>query len=418
MTTISPGAPRPGEQASGLAAVLDAVRSREAVTQPQLVDRLGLGRSVVAQRVATLEAAGLIALDRHAPSTGGRAPRELRLRSEAGYVLGVDIATNELMVGLADLAGNLLEKRVEHIDVSEGPDVVFATLDRLAGAMLDEAGARGAVWTVGVGMPGPVTFQGGEPVSLPTLPDWSRHPTRERLSGWWSAPVWMDDRVNLCALGEWSANPVAAGSEHLLYLGGGSNVGAALLVHGSIYRGAKGLAGAIGHVRVPEADGVVCSCGNVGCLEAVAGREALVRNGRLLAEGGESPALAAVLAATGTIRPVDVTRAAGAGDPAAQALLHRSAVALGAGLANLVNAFNPDLVIVGGGIARARAHVLAAIREEVYRRSLPMATRDLRIELSGVEDEIAGVIGAVRFGLDELFAPSHLPAVLRARARG
>lgn len=405
----------PGEQTSTLAAVLAAIRSGSGVTQPVLVDQLGLGRSVVAQRVATLEAAGLVALDQRGPSTGGRAPRQLRLRAEAGHVLGVDISTNELVVGLADLTGTLLESRTEAIEVADGPEAAFAVVERLAKSLLDETGARGTVWTVGVGMPGPVTFVGGEPVTLPTLPEWSRYPTLERLSGWWSAPVWMDNRVHLSALGERAANPVAAASEHMVYLGGGSSLGAALMLHGTVYRGAKGLAGAIGHVPVPEAEGIVCSCGNIGCLEAVAGRTALVRDGRELAETGRSPALAAVLAATGTIMPLDVTKAAGAGDGAAIALLHRGAVAIGGSLAGLVNAYNPDLLIIGGGVARARAHVLAAIREEVYRRSLPTATRDLRIELSEVDQEIAGVTGAVQFGLDQLFAPDHLPAVLRAR---
>jgi predicted NBD/HSP70 family sugar kinase len=404
----------PGE----LAAVLGAVRSGRGVTQPMLVDQLGLGRSVVAQRVATLEAAGLIAQDQRGPSTGGRAPRQLRLRAEAGHVLGVDISTNELVVGLADLAGTLQECRHEEIDVANGPDAIFAAVERLGNALLDETAARTRVWSVGVGMPGPVTFVGGEPVTLPTLPDWNRYPTRERLAAWWSAPVWMDNRVNLSALGEISANAVAAASHQLLYLGGGSSIGASLVLEGRVYRGSQGLAGAIGHIPVPEAGGLVCTCGNVGCLEAVAGGEALARNGRLLAARGESPALAAVLASHGVLRPFDVTRAAEAGDAAARQLLHRAAVAIGGSLASLVNAYNPDLVIIGGGIARARAHVLAAIREEIYRRGLPAATRDLRIEPSEVDQEVAGVTGAIQFGLDEVFAPNHLPTTLRARSAG
>ena len=415
-TTIPAGVRREG--LSSLSAVLDAVRYGSGVTQPVLVDQLGLGRSVVAQRVATLETAGLIASDQRGPSTGGRAPRQLRLRAESGHALGIDISSNSLVVGMADLAGNLLESVTEAIDVADGPDATFAAVERLAKTLLDQTGSHGSVWTVGVGMPGPVTFEGGEPVTLPTLPDWSRYPTRDRLGGWWDAPVWMDNRVNLSALGERSANPVAAASEHMVYLGGGSSIGAALVLDGKVYRGAMGLAGAIGHVAVPEADGVVCTCGNVGCLEAVAGGAALARNGRDLAESGRSPALAGVLAETGTILPLDVSRAAGAGDAEARALLHRSAVALGSSLATLVNAYNPDLVIVGGGIARARAHVLAAIREEVYRLSLPMATRDLRIEPAEVDQDISGVTGAVQFALDQLFSPDHLPAILRARAGG
>jgi predicted NBD/HSP70 family sugar kinase len=228
--------------------------------------------------------------------------------------------------------------------------------------------------------------------------------------------VWMDNRVNLSALGERRVNPLAAASRHTVYLGGGEAIGAAVVVDGQIHRGARGLAGEIGHVPVPEAGDAVCRCGNVGCLDLVAGRSALVRDGRLLADTGQSPALAAILARTGMIRPVDITLAADSGDAAARALLHRSALLLGASLATMVSVFNPDLVILGGGMARARAHLIDAIRETIYRRALPAATKHLRIEPSAVDMEIAGVIGAVQFAVDEIFASEHLSLWLDHRS--
>jgi predicted NBD/HSP70 family sugar kinase len=406
----------PSERFSGLAAVLDALRSDGGITQPLLVERVGLGRSVVAQRVAELESAGLIASNGLGPSTGGRAPRRLRLRGEAGYVLGIDIATNELLVALADLAGNLLATRHEESDVSDGPDAIFAAVERMGDALLDEAGARENLWSIGVGMPGPVAFDDGDATVMPTMPDWDRFPTRARLSARWGAPVWTDNRVNLSALGERRVNPVAAASQHTIYLGGGEALGAAVVVDGRLYRGARGLAGEIGHVPVPEAGETPCRCGKSGCLDAVAGRAALVRDGRLLAETGQSPALAAILAETGTLRPADITLAADKGDQAAKALLQRSARLLGTSLATLVSVFNPDLVVIGGGMARARDHLIAAIRETIYRRALPAATQDLKIEPSAVDMEVAGVIGAVQFAVDNVFAAEELPRLLDRRS--
>jgi predicted NBD/HSP70 family sugar kinase len=405
----------PSERFTGLAAVLDAIRSDAGITQPVLTDRVGLGRSVVAQRVGELESVGLVAPDGLGPSTGGRAPRRLRMRAEAGYVLGVDIATNELLVAVSDLAGNLLATRHEESDVSGGPKAVFAAVERMGDALLDETGARGNLWSVGLGMPGPVAYD-GLATAMPTMPDWDRFPTRARLAALWAAPVWMDNRVNLSALGERRVNPVAAASCHTIYLGGGESIGAAIVVDGRLFRGARGLAGEIGHVLVPGAGDAPCLCGKVGCLDAVAGRAALVRDGRLLAETGQSEALAAVLAATGTIRPVDITQAADEGDPAARALLHRSGRILGDALATLVSVFNPDMVILGGGMARARAHLLDAIREAIYRRAVPAATRGLLIEPSAVDMEIAGVIGAVQFAVDQIFAAEHLPLWLDERS--
>ncbi|SFT58123.1 Sugar kinase of the NBD/HSP70 family, may contain an N-terminal HTH domain [Geodermatophilus amargosae] len=408
----------PSDRYTGLAAVLGAIRNSADITQPLLVERVGLGRSVVAQRVAELEVAGLVVSDGFGPSTGGRAPRRLRLHAEAGYVLGADIATNELVVGVADLAGNLLDTRHRETDVVDGPDAVMGAVEEMAGELVEEVGAHRSLWSFGVGMPGPVAYDDGGPAAMPTMPEWSRHPTRQRLTDRFGVPVWMDNRTNLSALGERRVNPVAARSQHMVYLGGGYGIGAAVVVGGRIHRGAHGLAGAIDHVPVPGAADVVCRCGKTGCLEAVAGGAALARDGRLLAETGQSPALADVLGRTGRIRPGDVTEAAGSGDAAARALLNRAAVLLGRSLATLVNVFDPDLVVIGGGIARARAHVLAAIREEVHRSALPAVTRDLRIEPSAFDQEIAGITGAVEFALGELFSPEHLPTVLDARAGG
>jgi predicted NBD/HSP70 family sugar kinase len=406
----------PSERFTGLAAVLDAIRSEPGITQPALTEKVGLGRSVVAQRVGELEAAGLVVNDGLGPSTGGRAPRRLRLRAEAGYVLGVDIATNELLVSVSDLSGNLIDSKHESSDVADGPDAVFAVVERMGDALLDETDTRDNLWSIGLGMPGPVAFDDGDATAMPTMPDWDRFPIRARLAGRWSAPVWMDNRVNLSALGERRVNPLAAASQHTIYLGGGEALGAAVVADGRLYRGARGLAGEIGHVPVPEGGDTVCRCGNTGCLEAVAGRSALIRDARLLAETDQSPALAEVLAESGTIRPVDVTVAADKGDPAARALLQRSARLLGNSLATLVSVFNPDLVILGGGMARARAHLIAAMREAIYRRALPSATQDLRIEPSAVDMEIAGVIGAVQFAVDRIFAPEQLSRWLDARS--
>jgi predicted NBD/HSP70 family sugar kinase len=404
----------PSERFTGLAAVLNAVRNGDGITQAMLVEQVGLGRSIMARRVAELEAAGLVASDELGASTGGRAPRRLRVRAEAGCVLGVDIASHELVVGLADLAGNMHATRHQHIDIG-GPEAILALVESLGDALMN--GTRGPLRSVALGMPEAVAVDDEVPVALPTMPEWDRYPVRERLASRWSVPVGMDDRVNLLALGERRVNPLAGRSRHMLYVGGGAGIGAAVVADGRVYRGSSGLAGAIGHVTVSGAGDVSCGCGNAGCLEAVVGGAALSRDGRMLAETGRSPALAAVLADRGEIQPVDITRVAEQGDPAAGALLDRAGVLLGDGIAALVNAYNPDLVVIGGGIARAGERLLDAVRESVRRHALPAAVRRLRIELSVADEEIAGVTGAAQFALDQVFSADHLPALLNGAPR-
>jgi predicted NBD/HSP70 family sugar kinase len=152
---------------------------------------------------------------------------------------------------------------------------------------------------------------------------------------------------------------------------------------------------------------VVCRCGNVGCLEALAGGAALARDGEKAVHEGRSAVLADALRANGNLTARDVAWAAARGDQAAVELLTRAGQLVGSMLASVVNFFNPSLIVIGGGVAQAGDQLLATIRETVYRRSLPLATRDLVVARSTLGDR-AGVVGAAAMVLDELFAARSL----------
>lgn len=397
----------PAERTESLVAVLDAIRARPGITQPALTQQVEWGRSVVAARIAELETAGLVVTAGIGPSTGGRAPRRLRLRAETGIVVGIGIGASRMEIGIADLAGQLIRRADERIDVAAGPEAVLTRAEQVVDRMLAEHAPGRAVWGTGVGVPGPVEFATGLPVAPPIMPGWDGYPIRDRFARRYDAATWVDNDVNLLALGEVHTNPVAAAAGDMLFVKIGTGIGAGLISGGRLHRGTNGCAGDIGHVVAAETEGVICRCGNAGCLEAVAGGAALAREGRWLAETGGSPLMAGILAEAGTLRAADVTAAAHRGDPAARALLARSGRLVGATLATLVSFYNPGLVVVGGEVARAGDYVLAAIRESVYRRSLPLATRTLRIQPSTL-DEGAGLTGAVHLVVDELFAPHRL----------
>jgi glucokinase-like ROK family protein len=388
-----------------LAAVLGAIRTSRGTTQPQLTQQVGLGRSVVAARVAELESVGLVTQAGVGPSTGGRAPRQLRLRAEAGLIVAADIGATGMEVGVADLAGRVREQVAVPIDIADGPEAVLGAVERTVDELLERQAPGEDIWGIGIGVPGPVEFSSGLPVAPPIMPGWDGYPIRERMSRRWSAPAWVDNDVNLLALGELRTN--ASDAEDILYVKIGTGIGAGLVSGGRLHRGKNGCAGDIGHVAVAEAENVICRCGNTGCLEAIAGGAALAREGRRLAESGGSPAMAEILVATGTLTAADVTSAAERGDAAARALLARAGRLVGTTLATLVSFYNPALVVLGGGVVSAGDYVLAAIRESVYRRSLPLATRTLRIEPSSL-GEAAGLAGAVHLVLDELFDAPRL----------
>ena len=198
------------------------------------------------------------------------------------------------------------------------------------------------------------------------------------------------------ALAEIVANPRASRAKHLLYFGAGAGSGAALIVNGALYRGAHGLAGAIGHVAVPEAGMVVCRCGKVGCLEAVSGGWAIARDGLLLAESGRSEASRAFSprAARFVLTTSRSRRKPGTWRPSSS--LTRTSALLGKSLASLVSLFAPEMLVVGGGIARAGEIALRPCARFLLAQLPEVAAQDFIVELSVWTEQVGGVLGATQ----------------------
>jgi glucokinase-like ROK family protein len=390
------------DQVDNLALVLAAVRTGSLRTRPELVRELGLGRNVVSQRVGQLLDLGLLDEGRLAPSTGGRPSRQLRFRSEAGCLLVAELGATDLQVGLSDLGGELLDQRVERCDVAAGPERTLSRLEQLFDELLAARPTGLPLWGVGVGVPGPVEFSQGRPIAPPIMPGWDAYPVRDRLSAHYQTPAWIDNDVNVMALGELRVG-IGQSEQELMYVKVGTGIGAGLVSGGRLHRGAQGAAGDIGHVSVLDDESVLCRCGNTGCLEAIAGGYALARDGLAAASAGRSAALADALAASGTITARDVIAAARTGDPTSVALVTGSGRLVGRVLATLVNFYNPSLIVMGGQVSSAEDIFLAELRRTVYGRSTALAARDLRIKTSPLGDR-AGLLGAAFLVADELFA--------------
>ncbi|OQO90065.1 sugar kinase [Saccharomonospora piscinae] len=389
------------------ARLLDLVRSGAADTRPALSHRTGLGRTAITQRTTTLLDAGLLEEGELNPSTGGRQARTLRFRRNAGRILTAELGATGFTAGVTDLMGTVLTIRHRDCDIALGPEPVLTEVEATLDDLLTELGDSPAdVWGLGLGLPGPVEFATARPSEPPIMPGWNNYPVRERLVARYSAPVWVDNEVNLLCLGELRTPGLPDEPGDLLYVKIGTGIGAGISHGGMLHRGAQGCAGDIGHAAVSDDSGVVCRCGKTGCLEAVAGGAALARGGERLARDGQSPALAAVLEATGTVTGADVTAAAGAGDHHAVQLLVGAARRIGAMLATMVNFYNPSTILLGGKVAGAGDLFLATIRETIYRRSLPLSTRELRIEKARLGEE-GGLVGAAYMVLDELFSVRH-----------
>jgi len=407
-----PNGERPRSRAAerdSLALVLSLIRSGQAETRQEIERHSGLGRAVVADRVATLVGHNLIAEAGLAASTGGRAPRHLQFNASAGHVLVASLGSTTLGVGLADLSGGLLIEHHEPADITRGAERTVRRVMELFEWMLSEYPVPGDAWAISLALPGLVggpTGRSDAPVMLNLIPGWGDHPVHARLRDRFDAPVFIGNEVHLMALGELRAGH-GLGRDDLIFVKVGTGIGAGLCSDGRIHSGAAGFAGDIGHVAVEDGSEVVCRCGNHGCLEALAAGVAIARQGQAAAADGRSPYLAQLLESGTAISAAHVGSAADRGDQFSAELLARAGRLVGESLATLIAGYNPSVVVVGGGVAQAGSIFIAAIRDGIYRRSRSLTTDNLLL-LASELGKTAGLIGGAAAALDDLFARDRL----------
>lgn len=381
--------------ASGAGTMLQLVREGRATTRAELVELTGLARSTVSQRVDALLAEGLLVAVRTSTSTGGRPPTLLSFNADLGVVLAAEIGATRCHVAVTDLDANVLAEAIERVAVADGPDVLLPWLVTRFEALLAQVGrARGDVRGVGVGLPAAVAFATGRAAD-PSLPSWNDVPVAERLREALGAPVLVDNDANAMALGEHRLNWRA--TEHLLFVKAGTGIGCGIVAAGELHRGAGGAAGELSHMRAPRAEGLPCSCGSTGCLEAIAGGAALAA--RLTADGIPAADVH------------DVATLLREGDRSALALVRQAGRDVGDVLASIVEFFNPAVIVFGGELADASDELLAGAREVVYQRSLPLATRDLAI-VHSADGSRAGVVGAAVLAIEHVLAPAAIDEAL------
>ncbi len=383
------------------ALLLRSLRDGGPASRARLGDLVDLSRSKLAVEVDRLLETGLVAADGPTPSRGGRRSHGIRLAPALRF-LGVDIGATSVDVAVTNAELEVLGHLNHPMDVREGPVAVFEQVLSMA-AELRASGLAEGFDGAGIGVPGPVRFPEGVPVAPPIMPGWDGFPVREALGQELGCPVMVDNDVNLMAVGERHAG-VARSVGDFLCIKIGTGIGCGIVAGGGVYRGTTGSAGDIGHIQV-EPGGRACSCGNRGCLEAHFSGAALAGDAEEAARTGRSAQLAARLDSAGRLTAVDVSAAAAAGDTVALELIREGGRRLGQVIAGLVSFFNPALVVLGGGVTGLGHTLLASVRTQVYRQSLPLATGDLPIVL-GELGQVAGTVGAARLISDHVFSPA------------
>jgi predicted NBD/HSP70 family sugar kinase len=383
----------------GAGSVLQLIRDREGMTRSDLARITGLARSTVAQRVDALLAHELVYEAGGTASTGGRPPTLLTFNQAAGVVLVADLGATHSRLAASDPAGAPLAEEAFDMDIAAGPERVLGLVNEHFSALLGELGRTPEdVRGIGIGVPGPVAFHKGQPVKPPIMPGWNGFPIPRWFAAHYDAPVLVDNDVNIMALGEHWAN--WRETEHLMFVKVGTGIGCGIVAGRAIHRGAQGAAGDIGHIRLPGHEDVLCRCGNLGCVEAVAGGGALARR---LTEAGLEAADSR-----------DVVRLLRADDATAVRMVREAGRYLGEVLAGCVNFFNPGVIVIGGDVGEA-PELLAGVREVTIQRSLPLATGELAIVASRLGDR-AGVVGAAIMVVEHVLAPDVVDRVVQAGA--
>jgi glucokinase-like ROK family protein len=378
--------------------LLRSLRDRGSLSRAELADRLSVPRPRLLAELERLVGAGYIAEAGPAASRGGRRSTLVELNPSLRFA-AVDLGATSIDVEVTNGRLEPVAAYTESSDIRTGPKAILHRVnDLLVKARAD--GAYQRLDAIGIGVPGPVSFRDGQPVSPPIMPGWDRYPVREFLAREYGCPAVVDNDVNIMAIGE-RYGGVAHSVDDYLFVKIGTGVGCGIYLAGEVYRGIDGCAGDIGHIQV-DGHGPVCSCGNVGCLEALFSGAALAREATAAARSGASPALADRLAAGGTVTPLDVADGAAEGDVTCIRLIRDGGHRLGEVLAGLVSFANPSMIVIGGGLAQLGHILLAEIRSVVYRRSLPLATGNLPVVLSELGGR-AGVTGAAVLASDVAF---------------
>jgi glucokinase-like ROK family protein len=380
--------------------ILRLVRDEGPLSRVELAARLDVSRTTIAAEVGRLVELGLAEDAGPAASRGGRRSTIVDLDSRLRFV-GIELGATSLRVAVTDGRLSILARAAApHSDIRRGPEKVLAEAIHLTRKLLAEQGVDRPAG-VGIGVPGPVDFHAGVPVSPPIMPGWDGYPVRDALSRELGSPVLLDNDVNVMALGEQHTG-VARSAHSFLFVKIGTGIGCGIVVERHLYRGADGCAGDIGHIRI-EQSGPVCACGNVGCLEAFFGGAALARDATAAARSGRSTVLAELLERNGALSAEDVGHALAQGDAVALEMVRDGGRRVGTVLANLVSFFNPGLIVIGGGVAGLGHALLAEVRSVIYRQSLPLATGNLPVVLSELGRD-AGVVGAARLISDAVYA--------------
>jgi len=381
--TSAPRSPLGGARNPGSQSALRELNQRRIVdvlgsgpsTQAELARATGLSTATISNLVKLMAAAGVVETE---PTTSsGRRALSVRLSNTGAVAVGIDFGRRHLRVVISTLGYQVVAEEFLELPVGHGANESIDRAAELLSHLLDASGiSAGSVLGAGVGIPGPIDRQKGTVVQGSILPEWvgiHLPDLQDRLG----IPVLFDNDANLGALAEVTWGPHNS-VDNLAFVKIGTGIGCGLILNGRTHYGNRGVAGEIGHDTAVE-NGVVCHCGNRGCLETVASTSVMIG---LLGRGRPAP-----------LTTSDIVRQALEGDPATLRVVDDAGVAIGRSLATVANLVNPEVIVVGGPLSALGAIFLEPIRRGLMRHAVPSVGDSTRLAMSAL-GERAEALGA------------------------
>jgi N-acetylglucosamine repressor len=383
------------------ALVIRLLRRAKVCSRAELAKRTGLQQATITNIVNDLIKWGLVLETGIIEGEKGRRSIGITLNTDAYRVMGIRLTRYYFTVGLFDLFGTQEKILREPIDISDGSSVVLQKIIAVVKAVL-EASRRYTILGIGAAIPGPYVRTEGRMALMTEYPGWEGISIEKELASALPVPVCLEHDAKAGALAEWWLSPRRVEHETMIYVAAGQGIGAGIVIGGKLIRGALGIAGEIGHISIDFA-GPRCACGNNGCLEHYCSSIALVREVKKgLIDHPQSP-LAKDLSFSSIVKALQ------AGDELARAAVKKAAWHLGFGLVSVVNAFNPDIIVIGDEMAQLGDILLATVRSTVESHMVASVYRKLCIELSTFENDPV-LVGVSTLAIERiLHQPSAIP---------
>ncbi|SYZ33186.1 Glucokinase [Propionibacterium australiense] len=356
-------------------------------TRAGLQSSLAMSRTSLGAKLGSLLGAGLVRESDEVARSGGRPAHILEIAPDYGIIAAADIGEQHSFIALCSMEPTIMASREMALDVSAGPDELLGTICHVVEELTTEPAMKDRpLLCLGLSLPAPVDWGSRTVSGYSVLREWDGYDIQATVHAELGVPVFVENDVNAMALTE--KRSFWRSTRSLFYVKIGRGIGSAIFMNGELYRGAQGAAGDIGHIQLASGDAPTCRCGNRGCLESLTAGWALERD---LRRAGVEVSGVDDIVALAQAQDMQVLRA-----------LRQGGRLLGETVAQATSLLNPEVIVVGGSLASSDGLMLAGVRQVVYERALPLATKRLHV-VSARSGPMAGVLGAAQLAADAWF---------------